>query len=88
MGSGKSLLFSIPFVLHKTDVALRVTPLTVLMIDQGQFSILQVVNSNFHTVAIYSETLAAYKAMALYEVQTWLHQRRIPDSNNLLANTI
>jgi ATP-dependent helicase YprA (DUF1998 family) len=33
-GSGKSLSFSIPLVLHETDVALRVTPLTALMIDQ------------------------------------------------------
>lgn len=33
-GCGKSLGFSIPLVLHETDVALRVTPLTALMIDQ------------------------------------------------------
>ena len=33
-GSGKTLSFSIPLVLHETDVALRVTPLTALMIDQ------------------------------------------------------
>jgi superfamily II DNA helicase RecQ len=33
-GCGKSLPFSIPLVLHETDVALRVTPLTALMIDQ------------------------------------------------------
>lgn len=33
-GCGKSLSFSIPLVLHETDVALRVTPLTALMIDQ------------------------------------------------------
>ena len=33
-GCGKSLGFSIPLVLHETDIALRVTPLTALMIDQ------------------------------------------------------
>jgi len=33
-GSGKSLGFSVPLVLHETDIALRVTPLTALMIDQ------------------------------------------------------
>jgi len=33
-GGGKSLTFSIPLVLHGTDIALRVTPLTALMIDQ------------------------------------------------------
>jgi len=32
-GCGKSLPFSIPLVLHETDVALRVTPFTALMID-------------------------------------------------------
>jgi ATP-dependent helicase YprA (DUF1998 family) len=33
-GSGKTLSFSIPLVLNETDIALRVTPLTALMIDQ------------------------------------------------------
>jgi ATP-dependent helicase YprA (DUF1998 family) len=33
-GGGKSLGFSVPLVLHETDIALRVTPLTALMIDQ------------------------------------------------------
>jgi len=33
-GSGKTLAFQIPLVLHETDIALRVTPLTALMIDQ------------------------------------------------------
>ena len=33
-GCGKSLGFSIPPVLHETDIALRVTPLTALMVDQ------------------------------------------------------
>ena len=33
-GCGKSLPFSIPLLLHNTDIALRVTPLTALMIDQ------------------------------------------------------
>jgi DEAD/DEAH box helicase len=33
-GCGKSLGFSIPLVLHETDIALRVTPLTALMVDQ------------------------------------------------------
>ena len=36
MGSGKMLSFSIPLVMHETDVALRVTPLTALMMDQVQ----------------------------------------------------
>lgn len=39
-GCGKSLSFSIPLVLHETDVALRVTPLTALMIDQVRAAIL------------------------------------------------
>ena len=33
-GSGKTLSFSVPLVLNETDIALRVTPLTALMIDQ------------------------------------------------------
>ena len=33
-GCGKSLGFSIPLFLHETDIALRVTPLTALMVDQ------------------------------------------------------
>jgi ATP-dependent helicase YprA (DUF1998 family) len=35
-GSGKTLSFSIPLVLNEMDIALRVTPLTALMIDQVQ----------------------------------------------------
>ncbi|KIM79037.1 hypothetical protein PILCRDRAFT_90341 [Piloderma croceum F 1598] len=49
-GSGKTLSFSIPLVLNETDIALRVTPLTALMIDQAA-------SSNLRTVAICSETL-------------------------------
>lgn len=33
-GCGKSLCFSMPLVLHESDVALWITPLTALMIDQ------------------------------------------------------
>jgi ATP-dependent helicase YprA (DUF1998 family) len=33
-GGGKSVAFSTPLILHETDIALRVTPLTALMIDQ------------------------------------------------------
>jgi superfamily II DNA helicase RecQ len=33
-GGGKSVGFSTPLVLHETDIALRVTPLIALMIDQ------------------------------------------------------
>ena len=33
-GCEKTLTFSIPLVLNKTDVVLRVTPLMALMIDQ------------------------------------------------------
>ncbi|KAF4590210.1 hypothetical protein EYR38_009508 [Pleurotus pulmonarius] len=40
-GCGKSLCFSIPLVLNDTDVALRITPLTALMIDQAESSKLQ-----------------------------------------------
>ncbi|KAF4590777.1 hypothetical protein EYR40_009374 [Pleurotus pulmonarius] len=40
-GCGKSLCFSIPLVLNNTDVALRITPLTALMIDQAESSKLQ-----------------------------------------------
>jgi len=39
-GCGKSLGFTIPLVLHETDVALRVTPLTALMIDQVRTDLL------------------------------------------------
>ena len=37
-GSGKTLAFEIPLVLHATDIFLRVTPLTALMIDQASGS--------------------------------------------------
>ena len=33
-GCGKSLPFSIPLLWHNTNIALQVTPLTALMIDQ------------------------------------------------------
>ena len=33
-GCGKSLCFSMPLVLNKTDVAVRITPLTALMLEQ------------------------------------------------------
>jgi ATP-dependent helicase YprA (DUF1998 family) len=39
-GCGKTLAFQIPLVLHGTDVALRVMPLTALMIDQVCWSAL------------------------------------------------
>ena len=39
-GFGKTLAFQIPLVLHRTDVALRVTPLTALIIDQVCWSAL------------------------------------------------
>ena len=41
-GCGKSLPFSIPILLHNTDIALRVTPLTALMIDQVSTRILMI----------------------------------------------
>jgi ATP-dependent helicase YprA (DUF1998 family) len=41
-GCGKSLGFSIPLVLHETDIALRVTPLTALMIDQVSINIIMI----------------------------------------------
>jgi len=41
-GCGKSLPFSIPLILHETDVALRVTPLTALMIDQVSTTIVMI----------------------------------------------
>lgn len=33
-GSGKTLCFSLPLVLHDTDIVLTISPLTALMIDQ------------------------------------------------------
>lgn len=33
-GSGKTLCFSLPLLLHKTDMALTISPLTALMLDQ------------------------------------------------------
>ena len=33
-GCGKSLCFSLPLLLNKTDISLTVSPLTALMIDQ------------------------------------------------------
>lgn len=45
-GSGKSLSFSIPLVLHETDIALRVTPLTALMIDQV-FQLSHILSSSY-----------------------------------------
>lgn len=33
-GNGKTLSFEIPMVLHDTDVSVRVTPITALMIEQ------------------------------------------------------
>jgi ATP-dependent helicase YprA (DUF1998 family) len=39
-GGGKSLAFSTSLVLHETDIALRVTPLTALMIDQVRMACL------------------------------------------------
>jgi hypothetical protein len=41
-GCSKTLAFSIPLVLHETDIALRVTPLTALMIDQVSTGILMI----------------------------------------------
>lgn len=77
-GSGKTLSFSIPLLLHESDVALRVTPLTALMIDQVHehlyirhtklMTMLQAASSNLRTVAVCSETLAMYGAKTLYEV--------------------
>lgn len=33
-GNGKTLCFQLPLLLHDTDIVMRVTPLTALMIDQ------------------------------------------------------
>jgi len=33
-GSGKTLCFALPLLLHETDIVLVVSPLTALMIDQ------------------------------------------------------
>jgi superfamily II DNA helicase RecQ len=41
-GCRKSLSFSIPLILHETDVALRVSPLTALMIDQVSTTIVMI----------------------------------------------
>ena len=48
-GCEKSLSFSIPLVLHESDVALRVTPLTALMIEQVSRTFV-VTNSSHHFI--------------------------------------
>ena len=97
-GSGKTLAFSIPLVLHDTDIALRVTPLTALMIDQvrspshttdsGKPKLFQAASSNLRTVAVCSETMAKYGTEALYEVRTTFTTNKcipdVPDQQILL----
>jgi len=36
-GSGKTLCFTLPLLLHETDVVLVVSPLTALMVDQVRY---------------------------------------------------
>lgn len=37
-GNGKTLCFQLPLLLHDTDIVMRVTPLTALIIDQVSLS--------------------------------------------------
>ncbi|KAF9493220.1 hypothetical protein BDN71DRAFT_1508800 [Pleurotus eryngii] len=59
-GCGKSLCFSIPLVLNNTDVALRVTPLTALIIDQAE-------SSNLQSITLCSKTMVVHEAKTLYK---------------------
>jgi len=45
-GSGKTLCFSLPLMLHDTDMILTVSPLTALMIDQVSTLLVSVRQSN------------------------------------------
>ena len=49
-GCGKSLCFSLPLLLSKTDISLTVSPLTALMIDQVRV-LLYMVTSLSHILA-------------------------------------
>ncbi|KAL4253432.1 P-loop containing nucleoside triphosphate hydrolase, partial [Pleurotus pulmonarius] len=59
-GCGKSLCFSMPLVLHESDIALRITPLTALMIDQAD-------SSQLHNIALCGETMGKQGAEEIYK---------------------
>ncbi|KAJ7869594.1 P-loop containing nucleoside triphosphate hydrolase protein [Mycena olivaceomarginata] len=58
-GGGKTLCFTLPLLLEATDIAMIVSPLSALMIDQAQ-------SSKVSTVAVCSETLARLGADQVY----------------------
>ncbi|TDL13145.1 P-loop containing nucleoside triphosphate hydrolase protein, partial [Rickenella mellea] len=62
-GSGKSLCFSLAVLLGKNDVALIVTPLSALMIDQVKAD---AGNPSLPSVAVCAETIAAVGKVQLY----------------------
>jgi superfamily II DNA helicase RecQ len=79
-GSGKTLCFELPILLDKTEISVLISPLTSLMIDQGnplpprcllcsEFS--QAKTAKISTVAICSETIEVHGADKIYEVRHW-----------------
>ncbi|KAJ6604921.1 P-loop containing nucleoside triphosphate hydrolase protein [Mycena sp. CBHHK59/15] len=58
-GCGKTLCFTLPLLLEATDIAMIVSPLSALMIDQAQ-------SSKIPTVAVCGETLAQVGAEQVY----------------------
>ncbi|KIJ92704.1 hypothetical protein K443DRAFT_78501, partial [Laccaria amethystina LaAM-08-1] len=58
-GSGKTLCFSLPLVLSDKDIALSVSPLTALMVDQSDSAALK-------TIAVCQETISCAGPDKLY----------------------
>ena len=61
-GSGKTLCFSLPLLLNEKDIAVTVSPLTALMIDQAG-------SSKISTIAVVScvQSLKLYQVSRLQE---------------------
>ncbi|KAJ7640072.1 P-loop containing nucleoside triphosphate hydrolase protein [Mycena polygramma] len=58
-GCGKTLCFTLPLLLEATDIAMIVSPLSALMVDQAQ-------SAKIPTVAVCSETLSRLGADQVY----------------------
>ncbi|KAJ6599850.1 hypothetical protein DFH09DRAFT_1303215 [Mycena vulgaris] len=58
-GCGKTLSFTLPLLLHPTDISMIVFPLSALMIDQSA-------SAKILTIAVCSETLKQYGAAKVY----------------------
>ena len=78
-GSGKTLCFSLPLLQHETDMALTVSPLSALMIDQVCYRLLncksllilhskKADSAELSTVAVCAETMQRVGEEKLYEV--------------------